>query len=237
MKIKNVYEDNNLRCVTGETIRPGGFFLTKRALELTDIRENMKVLDIGCGIGATVNYLKTEHNIKSCGLDLSQKLIDIGKEKYNISLIKGQGESLPFKDNSFHGVFAECTLSLMKDSEKTLVQAYRVLKNEGYLIITDVNAENVEYIPELKRSNVGSCLRNLFDLEVLTSLVEKIGFKIVVIEDWTPLLTKLMVEIVFEYGSMAKFWSTVTCNDCSDFKEKLKQCKAQYFLMICQKEE
>lgn len=236
MKAKNVYEDNSLRCVTGETIRPGGFFLTKRALELTKTSKDMKVLDIGCGMGATVNYLKTKYNINSYGIDLSQKLIDLGKEKYNLSLIKGQGENLPFRDNYFHRVFAECTLSLMNNSEKTLKEAYRVLKQEGYLVITDVNAENTEFIPELKKSNVGSCLRNLFDLEVLISSLENIGFKILVLEDWTSLLTKLMVKIIFEYGSMAKFWNTVTCDDSSDFKEKLKKCKPKYFLMICKKE-
>ena len=236
MKAKNVYEDNRVRCVTGETIRPGGFFLTKRALELTKITKDMKVLDIGCGIGATVNYLKTKHNIKSYGIDVSQKLINIGKEKYNIPLIYGEGESLPFKDKFFHGVFAECTLSLMNNLEKTLAEIYRVLEKEGYLIITDVNAENTEYIPELNKTNVGSCLRNLFDLEELISLIENKGFKILVLEDWTSLLTKLMVEIVFEYGSMEKFWSTVTPGDPGDFKEKLKLCKAKYFLMICKKE-
>lgn len=237
MKANNVYEDNSIRDVTGETIRPGGFFLTKRALEITKIGKGMKILDIGCGIGATVNYLWTKHNIESYGIDRSQKLIDIGKEKYNTSLIKGQGEYLPFKENKFHGVFAECTLSLMDDSEKTIAEAYRVLKNKGYLIITDVNAENTEYIPDLKKFNVGSCLRNLFDLEKLISIVEILGFKIILLEDWSSLLTKLMVKIVFEYGTMEKFWNTVTCNDSSDFKDKLKQCKPKYFLMICKKEE
>lgn len=236
MKAKNVYEDKGVRCVTGETIRPGGFFLTKRALELTNLSKAMKVLDVGCGMGATVNYLKEEHNIQAYGIDMSQKLINIGKEKYNIPLIKGQGESLPFKEDFFNGVFAECTLSLMGNSEKTLAEIYRVLKKEGYLIITDVNAKNTEYIPELKKANVGSCLRNLFDLEELISSIENIGFKILLLEDWTSLLTKLMVKIVFEYGSMGKFWNTVACNDCGDFKEKLKKCKPKYFLMICKKE-
>lgn len=236
MKAKNVYEDNSIRNVTGETIRPGGFFLTKRALKATKMTKDMKVLDIGCGMGATVNYLKTEHNIKSYGIDMSQKLINIGKEKYNIPLIKGQGENLPFEENFFNGVFAECTLSLMNSSKETLSEAHRVLKKQGYLIITDVNAANTEHIPELKKSNVGSCLRNLFDLEELISKVESIGFKVLLLEDWTSLLTELMVKIVFEYGSMGRFWSTVACKDCDDFKEKLKRCKPKYFLMICKKE-
>ena len=47
---------------------------------------------------------------------------------------------------------------------------------------------------------------------------------------------KLMVEIIFKYGSMKEFWNITTCGNCDGFSEKLGLCKPGYFLMIGQKE-
>jgi arsenite methyltransferase len=237
MTKKAVYEDNSIRCVTGETLRPGGFLLTKRAISLCNLEKDQKILDIGCGMGATVNFLKTQLGVKAFGIDPSEKLIQLGKNKYGLSLTKGKGESLPYEDKFFDAVFTECTLSLMDDYEKTIKEVYRVLKTEGYFIISDVFARRTAYIDELKKIEVKSCLRNLFDLSILLTKIDDIGFEILVLEDWTSLLKKLMVEIIFKYGSMAEFWKIITCGNCGDFKEKLALCKPGYFFMIGKKEE
>ena len=237
MTKNTVYEDDSIRCVTGETLRPGGFFLTKRAIFLCNIdKKNIKALDIGCGIGATVNYLQTELGIEAFGIDPSEKLLKLGKDKYGLSLVKGEGECIPYEEDFFDIVFTECTLSLMEDQRKTIKEAYRVLKPYGYFIISDVFAKRPEYIEDLKKTEVISCIRNLFDLEVLLAEIEDTGFNILVLEDWSYLLKKLMVEIIFKYGSMKEFWNITTCGNCDDFSEKLGLCKPGYFLMIGQKE-
>lgn len=233
---KAVYEDDGIRCVTGETLRPGGVFLTKRGISLCDLKEDTKALDIGCGMGATVDFLRNELGMDAFGIDPSKKLIGLGKDKYGISLTQGRGESLPYNDNFFDLVLTECTLSLMDDYEKTINEIYRVLKTGGYFIVSDVFAKRTEYIEKLKETGVKSCLRNLFDLSILLTKIDNIGFEILALEDWTSLLKKLMVEIIFKYGSMKEFWNITTCGNCDDFREKLGLCKPGYFLMIGKKE-
>jgi arsenite methyltransferase len=236
MTKNSVYEDDSIRCVTGETLRPGGFFLTERAISLCNInKKGIKALDIGCGMGATVNYLQTELGIEAFGIDPSEKLLKLGRDRYDLSLVKGEGECIPYEGNFFDLVFTECTLSLMEDHRKTIKEAYRVLKPHGYFIISDVFAKRPEYIEDLKRTEVRSCLRNLFDLDILSVEMGDAEFKILFLEDWSSLLKKLMVEIIFKYGSMKEFWNITTCGNCDDFREKLGLCKPGYFLMIGQK--
>lgn len=231
-----VYENDSIICVTGETLRPGGFLLTERAILACGLEKNQRVLDVGCGMGATVKFLRDDFQIEAFGIDPSEKLIKLGKDKYGLPLDIGKGEILPYEDSSFDAVFTECTLSLMDSYERAIREIYRVLKPGGFFIVADVYARNPEYIDELKKTEVKSCLRNLFDLGTLLNKIDDKGFEISVLEDWTSLLKKLMVEIIFEYGSMAEFWKVTTCGNCEDFKDKLTLCKPGYFLLIGEKE-
>jgi arsenite methyltransferase len=56
-KVCRVYELPGVQRVTGATIRPGGLALTRRAVALADLPAGAWALDVGCGAGATVDYL------------------------------------------------------------------------------------------------------------------------------------------------------------------------------------
>lgn len=232
----SVYENEDMRKVTGDTLRPGGFFLTDRAIKMCDFKPNDRMLDIGCGMGETVNRLSKLYSYDSFGIDPSNKLLELGKNKYeNIKIKSGRGEKIFFEDSYFNGVFAECTMSLMDDWELTALEANRVLKIGGFLIISDVYARRVEYIDELKECNINSCMRGLLNVESLKSFALNSGFEMLSFEDHTDLLKSLMVKIIFKYGSMSRFWEIATCTTCSDFQQKLSICKPGYFLMILRK--
>jgi len=233
-----VYENEDMRKVTGDTLRPGGFFLTDRAIELCNFKANDKLLDIGCGMGVTVDRLKNVFKMNAFGIDPSQKLLGLGREKYPNNQIKsGMGEEIPYKDSEFNGIFAECTMSLMQNIEKTIMESNRVLQDKGYFIINDVYARSPEHLGEVQNYNISSCMRGLLDIDILKKLIESSGYKITYFEDFTVLLKQLMVKIIFKYGSMSIFWKAATlgCGNCDDFQEKLKLCKPGYFLMVAQK--
>jgi SAM-dependent methyltransferase len=120
-----------------------------------------------------------------------------------------------------------------------LKEVYRVLKNNGWFIITDVYAKKPEYIGELDKFSLNSCVRGLHDLYALEEKLEKEGFDIQYIEDYSPLLKELMVKIVFSYGSMGIFWNRTTnnCIDGCEFEKILRLCKPGYFMIIAKKGE
>jgi len=240
MKCCNAYENNNMHEMMGETLRPGGFSLTEIGVQLCKFSSEDSVLDLGCGQGATVGYLKEKHNIKAVGIDPSEKLLDIARKKYGYAdFVLGTGENTPFANECFHGVLAECTLSLMDDVNRTLKEVYRVLKKRGWFVITDVYARNPSFVNKLEKFSFHSCMRGLHDVNLLEENLKSVGFEIMVLEDCSDLLKELLVKIVFSYGSMGVFWNKTT-DDCTDgykFQEIMKACKPGYFIMIARKGE
>ena len=236
MKGNCVYENEDMIKATGDTLRPGGVFLTDRAIKICDFQAGDKILDVGCGMGVTVQRLKSLYSLDAFGVDPSVKLLELGKEKYgNHNIDLGRGEELPYKNEFFNGVMAECTMSLMDDFKKTVMESHRVLQDKGYFIVSDVYARRPEYLEEVQNHNVNSCMRGLFDIDILKETIVNSGFEIICYEDFTELLKQLTVKIIFKYGSMATFWEIATCNSCGDFHRKLTLCKPGYFLLIAQK--
>jgi len=236
MKGHCVYENEDMRGVTGDTLRPGGVFLTDRAIELCNFQKGNKILDVGCGMGVTVDRLKSVYSLDAFGVDPSLKLLQLGKDKYgNHNIELGRGEKLPYKSEFFKGVLAECTMSLMDDFQKTIMESNRVLQHKGYFVVSDVYARKPEYLEGVQKHNVNSCMRGLFNIDILKETIVNSGFEIICFEDWTNLLKQLMVKIIFKYGSMSIFWEIANCSSCGDFQQKLTQCKPGYFLLIAQK--
>ena len=71
MIARRPYESETVRAVTGPAIRPGGLALTRRAAEVCGLGPGARVLDVGCGTGATVQCLQAEFGAAAIGMDLS----------------------------------------------------------------------------------------------------------------------------------------------------------------------
>ncbi|WP_263833130.1 DVU_1556 family methyltransferase [Sulfurospirillum oryzae] len=238
----NVYESSCMQEATGETLRPGGFKLTDKAVDFCALRKQDRILDLGCGMGATASYLYKNHGIKVVGIDPSEKLLAVAKAKNPFAtFISGSGDSLPFENESFECVLAECTLSLMNDLHVTLKEVFRVLEKGGWFVINDVYAKNPETISQLDNFSITSCMRGMHDLLSLKEMLEKIGFEIMLLEDCSSLLKELMVKIIFSHGSMGTFWNKTIEGEapqtCCFFEQNIKQCKPGYFILIGKKGE
>ncbi|HOE56822.1 MAG TPA: class I SAM-dependent methyltransferase [Bacillota bacterium] len=238
MKCYNAYENGNMKEILGETLRPGGFSLTDKSVQFCRLEPKDAVLDLGCGMGATVGHLYLRYRIKAVGVDPSEKLIGYAKEKYGFAdFVIGTGENIPFSEDSFNCVFSECTLSLMEDTDAALKEIFRVLKRGGWLVISDVYAKNPGLVKGMSGIPFNTSMRGLHDLKYLEEQLKIAGFNIMHFEDCSGLLKSLMAQVVFSYGSMGAFWNKVTdnCEDVCKFQEILKACKPGYFLMITRK--
>lgn len=238
----NAYESCCMQEATGETLRPGGFTLTQKAVSFCGLTQQSRVLDVGCGRGATVSYLYENYGITAVGIDPSQKLLGIAKVKNPFAtFVSGSGEALPFEKERFECVIAECTLSLMNTLHVSLQEVHRVLKKGGWFVITDVYAKHPDAIPTMENFSIHSCMRGLHHVPRLQEELEMMGFEVMLLEDCSQLLKELMVKIIFSHGSMNAFWSKTledeTPHACCAFEQNLKACKPGYFMMILQKGE
>lgn len=232
------YETCVMNSVTGETLRPGGITLTKRSLEFCEFAPDSILLDIGCGYGATVRFLRANGFI-SYGLDRSLKLLT-GPSNTSVRFL-ADGQTVPFPSGLIDGIFLECSLSVMDDPEKVLTEIFRLLKPGGMLIVSDMYARNPAGIGPLRATLTGGCFRSICTETEITAMIKSINFEKVLWEDHSETIRNMMGRIIFEYGSMDKFWCTLferTKNPYGsplNFQLLLSRARVGYFLMIAHK--
>ena len=104
------------------------------------ISENMKVLEIGCCNGHNLNYYNQNTGCWVYGIDPSEEAITLGQDLYpDVRLSVGTADELDFPDEYFDCVIFGFCLYLVdrKLLTKAIAEADRVLKNGGYIGITD----------------------------------------------------------------------------------------------------
>ncbi len=108
-----------------------------------------KLIDVACGTGDICKlYLETTNfNEKIVCLDPNKGMIEKGKIKLktykNIKWVKGSAENLPFDDNSYDYYTISFGLRNTKNLNKSLSEAYRVLKPGGrYLCLEFSKIQN-----------------------------------------------------------------------------------------------
>ena len=120
-------------------LRPGGAALTDRALRVCNLPEAARIIDVGCGVGGTLEYLQRKGRHPLIGLDPSGSLLkEAGQRLERQCLVRGKGEVLPFKNGSFDALFCECVLSILADRVAALTECARVLDQAGFLVVSDV---------------------------------------------------------------------------------------------------
>jgi len=180
-------------------MRPGGLTLTDRALEFCCLPHGSRLLDAGCGVGATVEHLSSRHGFTAAGVDISPELIAEGLLRNPaLSLAEAAVETLPFTEESLDGVFCECVLSLLDQPLDVLLEFRRVLRSGGYLILSDMYSRG-EYV----QADSESGLPGLATHGQIEALLSRSGYMTLLWEDHTFLLTELAARLILAHGSLA----------------------------------
>jgi arsenite methyltransferase len=206
----NLYESPALRSVSGPVLRPGGFELTTRGLTCCDLTPGAPVLDVGCGTGATVDYMRQHHGLAAVGLDVSTALLEEGSRTFaGLPLVRGRAEQLPMADGSFGAVLCECVLSLCQDPLIVLGELRRILQPGGYLVLTDVYTLGPDAATGTGVPSVRCCLQGAVSRTTVEARITATGYHQLRWEDHSERLRQLAARIVWTYGSLSAFWSAV----------------------------
>lgn len=132
--------------ITNENLDWGNFNANVQFLEKTGLlKDNIKILEIGCGAGRLVRYL-TQKGFSVAGFDISRTLIKEGHIRYPDAMIFIAGDGMPIKDSFFDIVLSFDVLEHIPDVDAHLSEVRRVLKPGGlYLFQTPNKLTNVPF--------------------------------------------------------------------------------------------
>ena len=117
--------------------------------KVVDIVANSKpkfILDIATGTGDMAINLAETNADKIVGLDISEGMLDVGKQKIikkglqdRIEMVVGDSENLPFENDSFDAITVGFGVRNFETLEKGLSEIYRVLKPNGIFVILETS--------------------------------------------------------------------------------------------------
>ena len=118
----------------------------KIAVDLLSPKRGECFLDLATGTGdiALEIAARLPDRIKVMAMDFSGPMLDRCKRKvetkglqHSIRLQKGCGESIPFAEQSFHGVITAFGIRNFSDPKQALTEMHRVIKKNGKVIILE----------------------------------------------------------------------------------------------------
>jgi len=129
-------------------------------IALASLKKGETVLDLGSGGGfdcflAANRVGKTG---KVIGVDMTPEMLDKAREnarkgKYeNVEFRLGEIENLPVADGTVDVIISNCVINLSPDKKRVFKEAFRVLKPNGRLMVSDIVL--LKKLPENIRKNI-----------------------------------------------------------------------------------
>jgi len=118
----------------------------KKVVEIVANTNPKFILDIATGTGDMAINLAETNAEKIVGLDISEGMLDVGKQKIlkkglqdKIEMVVGDSENLPFENDTFDAITVGFGVRNFETLEKGLSEIYRVLKPNGIFVILETS--------------------------------------------------------------------------------------------------
>lgn len=230
----DLYGNPALLSVTGGVLRPGGMDLTRRVVAAGGLSAGARIIDVGCGSGATVDCLRREFGLVACGVDVERRFGHAGQG--GRPLIQADALQLPLRNGTVSAVVCECVLSLLADPDAALAEFHRVLADRGVALITDMYVRGSDGAGEFNSLPVASCLRGALPREAIELRLCRQGFDVLAWEDHSQALKRMAAQLVFACGSMKAFWIAAgACRPGAEDGSGWLRTRPGYFACVARK--
>ncbi|HHZ83133.1 MAG TPA: methyltransferase domain-containing protein [Nitrospirales bacterium] len=112
---------------------------------LAQLKPDLRILDVGCGLGGSVRYLASEHGCHTTGIDLIREYVDVATALAQlvglsevVTFHHGSALDLPFEDESFDVAWTEHAQMNIEHKAQFYGEIARVLKSKGRFAFHDV---------------------------------------------------------------------------------------------------
>lgn len=165
---------------TGEMMHASNIGMTSAAIDALNLQNDAIILEVGHGNGAHIeNLLKQANDIQYFGADISETMIAAAKRINSAFVQAGQvsfqhtnGQTLPYTDASFDGIFTVNTIYFWQNPNAYLLEIKRVLKPGGKLVLCFADKTFMEKLPFTPYGFT------LYGLEKVQQLLAESGFTI-----------------------------------------------------------
>lgn len=200
----------------------GGLNLVNEIIEMYEADEDIKVLDVGCGSGYSVNYL-CEKGFDATGIDFSEEIINLGKERYKgINIKTMDANNLDFPENYFDLILFECSLSVMQNPEKILESCRKLLKKNGLILLSDFF---------FKQTNIYD---ETYTLNYWNKLFADLNFQVINFQDKSKEWKNYLGMVLWEYGELS---GLLRGNQNNKINNDIFKKETGYFLVILKKRD
>ena len=115
----------------------------KAVQAIADNQEPLRILDVAAGTGdfAIAIAKKVHPESEIIGIDLSEKMLEVGRTKVpdNVHLQQGDVEALPFPDDHFDRMSVAFGIRNFEHLEQGLAEMHRVLRPGGKMVILELS--------------------------------------------------------------------------------------------------
>jgi SAM-dependent methyltransferase len=153
---------------------------------LAEIKKGETVLDLGSGGGIDVFLAanKVGDEGKVIGVDMTEAMVETATQNAaaggyeNVEFKLGEIENLPIEDNSIDVIISNCVINLTPNKSVAFKEVFRVLKNGGRILISDIVTEG-ELPDEVRKSFQAwsECTAGAMEKQDYLETIKKAGFK------------------------------------------------------------
>ncbi len=186
-ELKSVPEGSNLGLGCGNPIA------------LASLKEGDTVLDLGAGAGfdCFLAANKVGQKGKVIGVDMTPEMVEKARENMekggydNVEFRLGEIENLPVADNSVDTIISNCVINLAPDKRKVFMEAFRVIKPGGRLMVSDIVL--LKDLPEEIKNSIEAyvgCVSGAILKDEYIKAIKEAGFQDVEVIDETSFPVK-----------------------------------------------
>ncbi|MGB9597355.1 MAG: arsenite methyltransferase [Candidatus Poribacteria bacterium] len=187
------YKDEDLSAIPDEANLGLG---CGNPVALASLKEGEIVLDLGSGAGIDcfLSANKVGEKGQVIGVDMTPEMIDKARKNAkksgydNVEFRLGEIENLPVADNFVDVIISNCVINLVPDKERAFAEAFRVLKPNGRIMVSDIVL--LKPLPEVVKNSIFAyvgCLAGAVMKDEYLNIIRSVGFHNVKIVNEAPI--------------------------------------------------